>query len=70
MFVVLTMQKAHKEIAKEQRKYSCNTETERESARDNTQDMQQYDRKNFLELNHQGPLWPPWQRAASLRAAQ
>lgn len=52
MFVVLTMQKAHKEIAKEQRKYSCNTETERESARDNTQDMQQYDRKNFLELNH------------------
>lgn len=44
MFVVLTMQKAHKEIAKEQRKYSCNTETERESARDNTQDMQQYDR--------------------------
>lgn len=68
MFVVLTMQKAHKEIAKEQRKYSCNTETE--SARDNTQDMQQYDRKNFLELNHQGPLWPPWQSAASLRAAQ
>lgn len=36
MFVVLTMQKAHKEIAKEQRKYSCNTETERERARETT----------------------------------